>query len=154
MWDRLFGTYVEEREQPVYGLVKPLASFDPMWAQAQHFFVLARRTSSYAGADKLRVWLKGPEWDYPPAPEITRAQQRKHAVELSRREMAWLAATLVAAIVGTFLLLWFQNMLPLWKRGALAAFVLLLIAGFGFLLERRAIWSRKTSSPSAAPGPV
>ena len=29
VWDRLFGTYAEEIEQPVYGITKPLASFDP-----------------------------------------------------------------------------------------------------------------------------
>src|SRR5438132_836018 len=98
IWDRIFGTYQEEKEQPVYGLVKPLASFDPIWAQVQHFFGMARRAANYSGFDKLRVWLKGPEWDFPPAPEITRAQQKKHGVQLSRRETVFLAVTLVLAI--------------------------------------------------------
>ncbi|HEY5675862.1 MAG TPA: sterol desaturase, partial [Myxococcales bacterium] len=154
IWDRLFGTFEEEREQPVYGLVKPLGSFDPMWAQVHYFVALARRMRELRGLDRLRVWLKGPEWGYPPAPEITRAQQRKHGVELSRREISWLAATLVLAVTASFLLLWFQFSLLPWKRAALAVGTLLLIASWGFLLDRRLIWSRSNSAQSAAPGPV
>ena len=154
IWDRLFGTFEPESEQPVYGLVKPLQSFDPMWAQVQHFAALLARTREVRGVDKLRVWLKGPEWGYPPPPPITREQQRKHAVALSPREVWWLAVTLVIATVATFLLLWFQFSLPLWKRAALAAFPLLLIASWGFLLDRRLIWSRSNRAASAAPGPV
>src|SRR3954468_5296884 len=154
VWDRLFRTFIEEREQPVYGLVKPLRSFDPMRAQAQHFVDLARRSRALRGLDRVRVFLKGPEWGFPPAAEITRAEQVKHDVQLSPREIAWLAVTLVVVVTATFLLLWFQSVLPLWKRGALAAFALSLIASWGLLLDRRAIWSRSSSAASGAAGPV
>jgi alkylglycerol monooxygenase len=156
VWDRLFGTFVEEREQPVYGLVKPLGSFDPLRAQVQHFVDIFRRAREARGLDRLRVALRGPEWGFLPAPEITRAQQQKHAVRLSPGEIAWLAATLVAGIVATFLLLWFQFSLPLWKRAAVAGFVLLLMGSWGLLLDRRLIWRKRASAsaPSAAPGPV
>jgi sterol desaturase/sphingolipid hydroxylase (fatty acid hydroxylase superfamily) len=154
IWDRLFGTFVEESEQPVYGLVKPLGSFDPMRAQAQHFIDLFRRAWSMRGLDRVRAVLKGPEWDQPPAPEISRAEQRKHAVQLSPRESAWLAATLLVAIVATFLLLWFQYSLPLWARVAVAGLVLLMIASWGLLLDRRMPWTRNKSAANAAPGPV
>src|SRR5438105_13686206 len=51
IWDRIFGTFEEEKEQPVYGLVTPLASFAPMWAQIHHFFDMARRTTGYSVCD-------------------------------------------------------------------------------------------------------
>jgi len=150
IWDRLFGTFEEEKEQPVYGLVKPLASFDPMRAQVQHFFDMAKRSAQFKGVDKLRVWLKGPEWGYPLAPEITRGQQRKHSVRLSRRETALLAVMLVLAVLGTTALLWYQDILPFSRKLALAALLLGLMAGFGLLLERRTA----ASAASTAPGPV
>ena len=31
-WDRLFGTFEEEAEEPIYGIVKPLKTFDPIRA--------------------------------------------------------------------------------------------------------------------------
>jgi sterol desaturase/sphingolipid hydroxylase (fatty acid hydroxylase superfamily) len=150
IWDRLFGTFVEEKEQPVYGLVKPLGSFDPMRAQINHFFEIARRARKYSGFDKLRVWLKGPEWDYPPAPEVTRAQQRKYDVHLSPREALALWIGLSLAIIGTTALLWNQDLWAMPRKLALGAALLGLIASFGLLLERR----KAVSSSSAAPGPV
>ena len=150
IWDRLFGTFEEEKEQPVYGLVKPLASFDPIWAQVHHFFDMARRARDFRGFDKVRVWLKGPEWGYPPAPEATRASQRKHDVQLSARETAFLWVTLMLAILGTTALLWNQDLWAMSRKLALAAVLLGMIAGFGFLLERREI----ASTSSVAPGPV
>ena len=32
IWDKLFGTFQEEEEEPVYGITKPLASWDPVTA--------------------------------------------------------------------------------------------------------------------------
>jgi sterol desaturase/sphingolipid hydroxylase (fatty acid hydroxylase superfamily) len=154
IWDRLFGTFEEEVEQPVYGLVKPLGSFDPMWAQVHHFFEMAKRTGQYKGFDIVRVWVKGPEWGYPPAPPATRAGQRKHHVQLSVAEIAWLSATLLVALAGTTALLWFQETLPLSRKAGLAIFLLALMASWGFLLDRRLIWRRRSSAPSTAPGPV
>ena len=137
VWDQLFGTYEEEREQPVYGLVKPLQSFDSMWAQVCHFAALGSRSRALSGLDRARVWLKGPAWGHPPAPEVTRAAQQKHEAALTRRQSAWLAVNLVIAIAGTTALLFFQASLPGVQRAALAAFLLLTLAGWGALLEKK-----------------
>ncbi|MSR01208.1 MAG: sterol desaturase family protein [Gemmatimonadetes bacterium] len=37
VWDRLFGTFEPERTEPVYGLTKPLASWNPLWANLHVF---------------------------------------------------------------------------------------------------------------------
>lgn len=31
IWDRLFGSFVEESEIPRYGIIKPLESYNPLW---------------------------------------------------------------------------------------------------------------------------
>src|ERR1700733_5274013 len=41
LWDRLFGTFQVEEEEPVYGTVKPLASFNPLWANAHYWVEMA-----------------------------------------------------------------------------------------------------------------
>jgi sterol desaturase/sphingolipid hydroxylase (fatty acid hydroxylase superfamily) len=154
IWDRLFGTFEEETEKPVYGLVKPLASFDPLWAQVHYFVELWRRSRALRGLDRLRVFVKGPDWGYPPAPEITREQQRKHERPLSRAETAWLATTLAAAVAAATALLWYQDVIPFSQKALLAAFVLLLIASWGALLDRRFLWRRSAKEASAEPGAV
>ena len=60
VWDRLFGSFAEEREEPVYGITKPLASFNPLWANL-HYWVemwdIARRAAR--PLDRLRVCGRG-----------------------------------------------------------------------------------------------
>jgi hypothetical protein len=31
IWDRMFGTFQEEEEQPIYGITKPVNSFNPVY---------------------------------------------------------------------------------------------------------------------------
>ncbi len=32
VWDRILGTFQEEVEEPVYGITKPINSYNPLWA--------------------------------------------------------------------------------------------------------------------------
>jgi sterol desaturase/sphingolipid hydroxylase (fatty acid hydroxylase superfamily) len=63
VWDRLFGTFELEREEVVYGITKPLASWNPIWANLHYWvelFDTARNTRK--PIDKLRTFLKPPGW--------------------------------------------------------------------------------------------
>ena len=31
VWDRMFGTFIDETEEPRYGILTPLASYNPLW---------------------------------------------------------------------------------------------------------------------------
>ena len=48
IWDRMFGTYADERddEKPVYGIRKPLESWNPLWANVHHFVQIWRQVRS------------------------------------------------------------------------------------------------------------
>jgi sterol desaturase/sphingolipid hydroxylase (fatty acid hydroxylase superfamily) len=85
VWDRLFGTFVEEddREPIVYGTRAPLRSWNPVWANLQVYRDLC--TDSWharSWADKLRVWLKPPGW----RPADVAARHPKPAFDLARVE--------------------------------------------------------------------
>ncbi len=43
IWDKLLGTFAEEKEEPKYGLTKPLNSYSFLW---QHFHFSARNVIS------------------------------------------------------------------------------------------------------------
>ena len=63
VWDRLFGTFMEEEEGCVYGTRRPLNSWDPLWANAEVYAGLFKDAwHARRWADKLRVWLKPPGW--------------------------------------------------------------------------------------------
>jgi hypothetical protein len=61
LWDRLFGTFVEEGEKCVYGTRAPLDSWDPLWANLEVYADLARRSRhATRWRDKVAVWLMQP----------------------------------------------------------------------------------------------
>jgi uncharacterized membrane protein YhhN len=120
VWDRLFGSFQEEDERPVYGTRKPLDSWDPIWANLEVYWALAqasRRTRNWG--DKLRVWLKPPGWrpadlaasDPQPVFEISKMQRYEPVVPGAVRLFAGLQ--FLALLGGTVAFLWFAEVLPL-----------------------------------------
>jgi len=63
VWDRMFGTFQEEEEEPDYGLVTPLQSWNPLWGQVHYLARLGKMsmTAPHWG-DKVKVWYKPPAW--------------------------------------------------------------------------------------------
>jgi sterol desaturase/sphingolipid hydroxylase (fatty acid hydroxylase superfamily) len=64
-WDRLFGTYEPEREDDpvVFGVRKPLANWNPFWANLQVYNYLlfdARKTKRWQ--DKIAIWFRRTGW--------------------------------------------------------------------------------------------
>ncbi|EIM00466.1 sterol desaturase family protein [Rhodanobacter denitrificans] len=65
VWDRLFGSFVEEdaADPPVYGTRSPLRSWNPLWANAEVYWHAAVDAwHARRWRDKLLVWLKPPGW--------------------------------------------------------------------------------------------
>lgn len=63
IWDRMFGTFQEEEEEPVYGVTKPLKSWNPLWANCVVWWELAQdaRRAPYFW-DKIRIWFMPLGW--------------------------------------------------------------------------------------------
>lgn len=65
LWDRIFNTYQVELddEKPVYGVRKPLSSWNPFWANIEPYYRLAEdawHTKSWR--DKIAIWFKPTGW--------------------------------------------------------------------------------------------
>ncbi len=65
LWDRIFGTFQEELEDvpPVYGILKPARTWNPILINFQHIWGLALdayRTGSWR--DKIRIWFMPTGW--------------------------------------------------------------------------------------------
>lgn len=41
-WDRMFGTFVNEADQPRYGIIKPIGSYNPLWINTHAWFEMFR----------------------------------------------------------------------------------------------------------------
>ena len=91
LWDRLFGSFQEELDDEpcVYGIRKPLKSWNPLWANVQFYTQLAKdawHTKSWR--DKLLIWVKPTGWrpiDVQksfPLPEFDEATFEKYDVKI------------------------------------------------------------------------
>ena len=133
VWDRLFGTFVEEddAEPCVYGTRSPLRSWNPLWANLQVYADLARDSwRAERWADKLRVWFMPPGWRpadvaarFPKPPFVLEQVQRFDPP--ARRRAQALALLLFILLLGaTATFLWTAHTLDLGQRiGAAAAIV-------------------------------
>lgn len=64
IWDRLFGSFVDETEEPRYGIIKPLKSYNPVWINthswAEMFAAMRDRKSLF---EKLRCIFASPSME-------------------------------------------------------------------------------------------
>jgi len=144
VWDRLFRTFEEEREAPVFGLVHPLSNFNPLWAQV-HYYVELWQMAAQAPRerDKFLAWVKGPLWrpegmpPCPAPPEVTPQTRAKYEPPLGDGLRTYLALQLVATLLCGSLMLFFQNSWPRELEIGMAALVALSILSWGGLLEKK-----------------
>ncbi|WP_224489438.1 sterol desaturase family protein [Robertkochia flava] len=65
VWDRMFGTFQEELDEvpPVYGVLKPAATWNPVIINFQHFWRLLKDAwNTRNWFDKLRIWVMPTGW--------------------------------------------------------------------------------------------
>jgi sterol desaturase/sphingolipid hydroxylase (fatty acid hydroxylase superfamily)/uncharacterized membrane protein YhhN len=63
LWDRLFGTYEDEVETPVFGVRGGLGTFDPVSANLSYYATMAKLAfAADDWRDKVRVWFAPPGW--------------------------------------------------------------------------------------------
>ena len=68
IFDRMFGSFVPETEEPRYGIIKPLRSFNPLWINVHgwaEMYSAVRRTNGFIG--KMKRILGSPNIDPDPA---------------------------------------------------------------------------------------
>lgn len=142
IWDKLFGTFQPEEEEPHYGTVKPLTTLNPVWAQLHYFWHLIQMSARARGLDKLRVWVKGPGWkpDYlggkTEIPEIDPVSYRKYDPENTPALKAY-AGVVFALTLPVFLIMQQSKGLPLLQQAILALPVVIGLAATGGLMMRR-----------------
>lgn len=82
LWDRLFGTFQDERDDDpvVFGVRKPLASWNPFWANLQVYdYLLFDAIRTRRWRDKAGVWFRRTGW----RPADVEAQYPKARADLA-----------------------------------------------------------------------
>jgi len=141
VWDRLFGTYEEEREPARYGTTKPFGSFNPAWAQLQPWFEIAERARGLRRRrDRLLIWLRSPSWlpdGVAAVPEAEILGRGKFSVDVPARHRTYALVQFAPLIAATFALLYLHEGAPLGWIVGVAGQMLLALISLGALLDGR-----------------
>ncbi len=149
IWDRMFGTFQKEEEEVVYGITKPLASWNPVWANFHYWVELVQSARMASGMrDKINQFIMPPGWfpdelggmQYPK--EINLKSYHKYNPEYNRRFNGYiLFHFLITLILASILLFTVDQM----ETGHLVLCCVLIISGllsYGALMEGKS-WSVK-----------
>lgn len=144
IWDRLFGTFEEEKEPVVYGITTPLKSWNPAWANVHYYVDLAQQAKRCTNiTDKLHVWVAPPGWQpaylggrqYPKPVSVetfekfdTHASKGLSAYTLVQFSILMVLATAYLAIA---------NKLDLWVSLLYAGNIFITLASIGGLFEKK-----------------
>lgn len=63
IWDRLFGTFIDEAERPQYGIVSGLDSWNPLWANLHYYAHMRKMFKQSNGlSERFKVLFAKPSW--------------------------------------------------------------------------------------------
>lgn len=140
VWDKLFGTFQAEEEEPVYGVTYAFRSWNPLWANFHYYAELWRETrASERWQDALRLWLARPGFLPAGAEEPPHAalDDPKYETSISPSLGSYALLQFVPAVPATMLFLQHARELePLARVGAVALGLWTLVS-IGGLLEGR-----------------
>jgi hypothetical protein len=116
VWDRMFGSFKPEDEEPAFGITKPLRSWNPLWANLHYWSEMLRvARGSARWSDRLRVLAARPGWrpdelgGFQAPPEIDRASQRKFDTRIAVGLSAYALLQFIAVLVFSSVMLFNQN---------------------------------------------
>lgn len=146
IWDRMFGTFAEEKAEVIYGVTEPVQSWNPVWVNFHYYRDLlhdGRRARTLR--DKLKIWFMTPGWRPPSDPSpVSRSIELdapKHEPPLSSRTALYVGVQFLLALALSIAVLFMKTRGPL----ALLPMIAVTIVSFfvlGGLLDGRA-WAKK-----------
>jgi hypothetical protein len=150
VWDRLFGTFEPEVEEPVYGLQPALRSWNPLRANIQVFATLWRdMRATRAWLDKARLWFMPLDWRAPSRPAATSepeasppGAQQKYRTPVPLGLRLYLLAQLVLALLMMLTVTRSDSALSVAEKTTMGALVWLVVTSWGGLMEARA-WAAR-----------
>lgn len=147
IWDKIFGTFQIEEEEPVYGITMPLGTWDPVKANFHYYqdlFAMAKRSTRWS--DKLRVFIKPPGWQpaelggYQGPTAKDRASYRKFDTSVSTAVSSYVALQFVLLLGVSSFFLFRQGDLNTVQLWVTALLIVIWVMDMGLLLEGGKRW--------------
>ncbi len=144
IWDKMFGTFQAEEERPVYGITKPINSWNPVWANFDHYVMMASEMKMISSwTDKIRYMFKKPGWlpaylgGYRPAPAVDPKQYRKYITPSPIALNYYVLFQYVVCLGGTSVFLFNQTKFTTPEKAIIAVLISIVVVNCGVLFENK-----------------
>ncbi len=137
VWDKLFGTFQVEEEAPTYGVVRPVASWNPVWANLEHATKVWERARGLPVREQVALWWAGPTVFAEPGGPKDVSERPKYDARVTPRTLRYVLAHFVVALGAAVALLFAAASMTLLQAVVVATFVVASIVAFGAILDGR-----------------
>ena len=144
IFDRLFGTFQEEEEEVIYGVTKPLASWNPVWANFDWYVDMwndLKKPMSWK--DRVRLLFNKPGWlpdhlgGYRAPHEIRKEENKVYDTEIPNGLNYYILFQYVVVLGITTVFLFNLDNFPLLQQLLIAGFIILSITNLGGIFEKK-----------------
>jgi len=140
IWDKIFGTFVAETEEPKYGLTKSLGSHSFLWQHFHYFLELGVAFRLAKGFQQKSKVIFGSPNDHDPRIRTLlerKLSQKVHHIQYSTKLIRAIQVKTVTTVVVLFLTILFSKNIPQTNLFLLAAFIVLSVIVTGAMLEQK-----------------
>ncbi|TGM06129.1 sterol desaturase family protein [Leptospira jelokensis] len=147
IFDRMFGTFREETEPCVYGTVKPLRSFNPVYANFHYYWELLKQSfQAEYFLDKILVFFKPPGWlprqgnqpaGFLPIPEVSPTTFQKYDPKPASEVKTYTTTWFVLVLLLSFAFLLFVPKFSLVSQILVTIWVTLSLVSINALIENK-----------------
>lgn len=143
IWDKMFGTFREEEEQPTYGITTPLQTWNPLKAHVSPILQLMQNAARAKGIDKLKILFNPPGWlpDYAGGiqkpKEVDKLHYRKFDTTINNRTGIYILFQFTIVLAGTAAFLFIHEKLTLLQNFIGAFAIIHAVLNFGLMFENR-----------------
>lgn len=144
IFDRMFGTFQEEEEEVIYGVTKPLASWNPVWANFDWYADMwndLRKPMSWK--DRVRLLFNKPGWlpehlgGYRAPHEIKKEENKIYDTEIPNGLNYYILFQYIVVLGITTIFLFNLDSFPRLQQLLVAGFIIVSITNLGGIFEKK-----------------
>jgi sterol desaturase/sphingolipid hydroxylase (fatty acid hydroxylase superfamily) len=144
IWDKMFGTFQAEEERPVYGITKPIKSWNAIWANLSHYAEMQKDLKRITlWNDKVKYLFKKPGWlpdylgGYQSAPDINRNTYKKYETSSGLSLNLYVLFQYILCIAGTAFFLFKESKFDLPQKSLITFLISITVMNCGVLFEKK-----------------
>jgi alkylglycerol monooxygenase len=144
IWDKMFGTFQAEEEKPIYGITKPINSWNAVYANVSHYVEMSKDLKRIpTWSDKIKYLFMKPGWlppslgGYRVAPDVDRSVYKKYETPASMLLNLYVLFQFILCLGGASLFLFFASKFAFGEKALISLLITMVVVNCGVLFENR-----------------